>query len=477
MLVRFVPRVCPPVRIPPTLLVVVFHILLGAGSISPVQAQSRVDLMAARQYATQLESNFWERAWERHLAARADGDGTVDWHYDSRQDLSTLTADYQNAIGEADGFWKNMQVQDYLQRHLLTVQPNPMMPGRPGAFRLRVLSTTTPNALALNDGTIILTTGLLATLRTEAQLHAVLAHEVAHVVLDHSLATYRSSKKTNRARNLLGSIVSGVTSVVTPGLGGRRPLESTVYDLTSGLATKYLDREFIAAAGLKYDRKQERAANRLAQRWLLEKEQPPGALYAALRALDEAGVSTNATHGSSFPDSHPGTDTEHRRHLAEVIEGQGGDPAVLDSTASGPEADYDTPIAAVLEHEAEMDLAARRFHTALSVLTRALETEWATARTYLFKAIATRNTVTGARGTRQALSLLNEAEARADAPEPRIEAERALLRLRQDRPDHARRHLSRCLAQIDEIRAADASSSAHDNLQAWADKMRTRLTE
>lgn len=459
------------------LFVVALYWALGTAFVAPVQAQSRLELTAIRGYATQLESNFWERAWERHLAGRADEDGTIDWNYDDRQDLSELTADYQQAIGDADGFWSNLQVQDYLQRRLLTVQPNPMMPGRPGAFRVRVLSTITPNALALNDGTIILTTGLLTTLRTEAQLHAVLAHEVAHVVLDHSLATYRSSKKSNRARNILGSVVSGVTSVVTPGLGGRRPLESTVYDLTSGLATKYLDREFIAAAGLEYNREQERAANRLAQGWLLENDHPPGALYAALRALDRAGVSTNATHGSSFPDSHPGTADEHRRHLGTVLKQKGSSPTALDSTASDPYRDYDTAIAAVLEHEAEMDLSTRRFHTALSVLNRALQTEWATARTYLFKAIAVRNTTTGTAGIREALSLLEQAETRTNDPEPRIEAERALLRLRQDRPARARRHLSRCLAQIDEIRASTDTPTAHDSLQVWATKMNERLTK
>jgi predicted Zn-dependent protease len=457
------------------LLVLLGLLLWSVAAPLPSPAQSEVDLTAARQYATQLESNFWERAWERHLATRADDDGTIDWYYDARQELSTLTADYQNAIGEADGFWQHPQVQDYLQRRLLTVQPNPMMPGRPGAFRLRVLSTTTPNALALNDGTIILTTGLITTLETEAQLQAVLAHEVAHVVLDHALATYRSSKKSNRARKLLGSVVSGVTSVVTPGLGGRRPLEATVYDLSAGLATRYLDQDFIAAAGLKYDRDQERAANRLAQRWLLVHDQPPGALNAALRALDRAGLRSNATHGASFPESHPGADADRRRHLAAVMEDAGSDPAALDSTTAGPDRRYDTRIAAVLEHEAEMDLAARRFHSALTVLNRALRTEWATSETRLFTAIAVRNTTMGAAGAREALALLDEAEAGTDGPDPRIEAERALLRLRQGRPERARRHLTRCLAQIEETRTASDTSTAHANLHAWATKMQARL--
>lgn len=441
----------------------------------PAQAQSRIDVAAARQYAQSLDHNFWERAWVCHLEERADRDGAIDWNYEDRQQLRELTDEYQRVIGAASGFWTNLQVQDHLQRQLLTVQPNPMMPGRPGAFRLRVLSTTTPNALALNDGTILLTTGLLTTLETEAQLRAVLAHEVAHVVLDHALATYRSGQRRSRARNLLGSVVGGVTSVVTPGLG-RRPVESTVYGLSADLATRYLDREFIAAAGLEYSREQERAANRLAQEWLLARGEFPAALYAALQALERAGAYGSVGHGASFMDNHPSS-PERRDELAAVIEEQGGDPAMLAATETTPDSTYDTAIAAVLEHEAEMDLAARRFHSALDVLDRALRTRWTTPQTFLFKAIAVRNTTTGPDGVDEALALLGNAEAAASGPEPRIEAERALLRVRQGRPEDARRHLVRCREQIDELRGAEETMAAHDSLYTWAEKMETRLRE
>jgi Zn-dependent protease with chaperone function len=460
------------------LCILVVGVTAGLSLPPSAAGQSPVDPAAARQYADQLERNFWEQAWARDLATRAGRDGTVNWTYDDRQALNDVTTDYQRAIGEADGFWTHLQVQDELQQQLLRVQPNPMMPGRPGAFRLRVLSTTTPNALALNDGTIILTTGLLTTLRTEAELQAVLAHEVAHIVLDHALTTYRSSKKNNRARKLLGSVIGGVTSVMAPVIGGRRPLESTVYDLSAGLATAYLDRDFIAAAGLTYDRDQERAANRLAQEWLLAHDRPPSALHTALRALRRAGLRDNHTHGATFSDSHPGTAAERRETLTAVIADAGGAPATLDAPRPAPDSAYDTPLAAVLEHEAEMDLAARRFHAARSALDRALRTAWATPQTYLFQAIAVRNTTAGADGLQTAFSLLEAAEAGTDGPEPRIEAERALLRVRQDRPGQARRHLARCRAQIDEVRAAaDSSADAHAPLRAWATKMQARLSE
>jgi hypothetical protein len=444
------------------------------------RAQVPIDLNAAESYAESLNRNFWEQAWVRHLDAEASTSGRVDWTYDDRQTLGALTDDYQRAIEAADGFWTHLQVQDYLQRRLLTVQPNPMMPGRPGAFRVRILRTTTPNALALNDGTILLTTGLLTTLRTEAQLQAVLAHEVAHVVLDHALDGYRSKKKRSKARKVLGTIVGGVTSVLTPGFGGNSSLESTAYGLSSDLATQYLDHEFIASAGLEYSSSQETEAIRLAQQWLMAHDVPPSALYTALRALQRDSRGRSASHGAAFMDSHPGT-SDRRATLAEIIEAEGGDPSVLDDPSVPADTSYDTALAAVLEHEAEMDLAARRFYAAHEALDRALRTDWTTPRTYLFKAIAVRNTTTTAAGRREALDLLGAAERAAEGPEPRIEAERALWRVRQGRRAAARRHLTRCRRQIEAVRAAtpseDAPSTVHDSLYAWASALEARLRE
>lgn len=452
-------------------------LLLGLLVSHRAPAQTQVDVEAARKYTRSLDHNFWERAWVQHLQEGADEDESIEWFYSDRQQLSDLTSDYQQAISDANGFWTTLQVQDYLQRQLLVVQPNGMMVGRPGAFRLRILSTSTPNALALNDGTIILTTGLLTALETSAQLRAVLAHEVAHVVLDHALTTYRTGKRRSRARNLLGNVVSGVTSVVAPGLG-RGSFESTVYGLSSDLATKYLNREFIAAAGLDYTRSQEEAANRLAQEWLLTHDDPVGALDSALQILHRAGTHTHVTHGSSFLDSHPVSE-DRQEQLAAIIEDHGRDPSTLTTTVHS-DSSYDTAMAAVLQHEGEVNLAARRFHSAINVLDRAIATPWVTPQTYLFKAIAVRNTTTGSEGIDEAWTLLQKAADAADRPEPRIEAERALLRIRQHDAQRAQQHLERCLSQIESERTSQVrveESDHYESLERWAQEMRIRLRE
>ncbi len=62
---------------------------------------------------------------------------------------------------------------------------------RPFDYRAYVADDYTPNAFALPGGTIVVTRGLLRTLRSEAELAAVLAHELAHVELGHCFSAVK----------------------------------------------------------------------------------------------------------------------------------------------------------------------------------------------------------------------------------------------------------------------------------------------
>lgn len=65
------------------------------------------------------------------------------------------------------------------------VQHQAAMLKRPFAYRVFIVDSPEPNAMALPGGVILVTRGLLATLQTEAELMAVLAHELGHVELGH----------------------------------------------------------------------------------------------------------------------------------------------------------------------------------------------------------------------------------------------------------------------------------------------------
>lgn len=69
-------------------------------------------------------------------------------------------------------------------------------------FRFYVIENPTFNAFALPNGMVFVHTGLLTMLDNEAQLAAVLGHEVAHATYEHASERYETQKKVRLAGDL-----------------------------------------------------------------------------------------------------------------------------------------------------------------------------------------------------------------------------------------------------------------------------------
>lgn len=92
------------------------------------------------------------------------------------------------ALGrELEAAWANAgedaATRTYVQEVLDTLTPHAH---KPFPYRVHLVAGP-PNAMALPGGVILVTTGLMQTLDSEAELAAVLAHELGHVELSHCL--------------------------------------------------------------------------------------------------------------------------------------------------------------------------------------------------------------------------------------------------------------------------------------------------
>jgi predicted Zn-dependent protease len=76
-------------------------------------------------------------------------------------------------------------------------------------FTFTLVDDPTLNAFAMPDGTVVVHSGLLAALENEAQLAAVLGHEIAHTTHRHG---YRGFKSQQKKQSLfgIGSMVAGL---------------------------------------------------------------------------------------------------------------------------------------------------------------------------------------------------------------------------------------------------------------------------
>lgn len=109
-------------------------------------------------------------------------------------------------------------------------------------YEFRVLNNSSPNAFALPGGFIAITRGLLINMETEAQLAAVLGHEIGHVTARHSIQEMQRSHLINTGAGLVGLLAGD------SGYG-------TVANQISGLTADLLNK--------KYSREQEFEADRL----------------------------------------------------------------------------------------------------------------------------------------------------------------------------------------------------------------------
>ncbi len=71
------------------------------------------------------------------------------------------------------------------------------------AWRFGILDTNDINAFAAPGGYVFLTAGLLGRLQNEAELAAVLAHEISHVIRKHHLTAIQKQAPTNILTNVL----------------------------------------------------------------------------------------------------------------------------------------------------------------------------------------------------------------------------------------------------------------------------------
>lgn len=87
-------------------------------------------------------------------------------------------------------------ISDPEMERYLTVLANRLLPSEMGSLRMKVevkvIRDPSLNAFALPNGRIYVHSGMLATIDNEAEAVALLAHELSHVLLRHSLKQFRS---------------------------------------------------------------------------------------------------------------------------------------------------------------------------------------------------------------------------------------------------------------------------------------------
>ena len=145
----------------------------------------------------------------------------------------------QDAIDGSGLLYQNTEVENYLNQIAEKLQTNSVSPDI--SFKIKVIKDPKLNAFALPNGVIYIHTGILARMDNEAQLAALLAHEMTHCTHRHSLKALRNIKERTQAKSATVRELAqlpGITASIASINGYTRELETEADRVGLDLAVK-----------------------------------------------------------------------------------------------------------------------------------------------------------------------------------------------------------------------------------------------
>ena len=126
------------------------------------------------------------------------------FQYDLRAEMENDALEYVQKVKNYNLELDDPYLKTYIYSIVAKIAPTQLIDGRPGSINLIIQENPSINAGCYPNGTIVLNTGLLAVLHSEDELAAILAHEIAHFVLDHSVQNVNAAISRQKSAEFWG---------------------------------------------------------------------------------------------------------------------------------------------------------------------------------------------------------------------------------------------------------------------------------
>jgi hypothetical protein len=110
-----------------------------------------------------------------------------------RESIVFQTKRFEESLERADAFLEDSTLNTFLASVVKKLSGNDLPDT--AVIQVRILKSSTFNAFAAPHGTIYLCTGLLARLRNESQVAALLGHEMTHIINNHTYQNLINAKR------------------------------------------------------------------------------------------------------------------------------------------------------------------------------------------------------------------------------------------------------------------------------------------
>jgi predicted Zn-dependent protease len=220
-------------------------------------------------------------------------------------------------------------------------------------FRFRAIRDPQPNAFALPNGSIYVTTGLMTLIDNESQLAAIIAHELTHVMRRHTYTQNRSNRKKFLTMNIMSAI--GAYTPLTA-VGAVIMLVTTVAPFIM-MATMY-----------GYSRDLEREADLKGIDMMISAEYPPEEMVQVMKLLDKDLEGENVR---LFYNDHPSLD-ERIKYLSSYLGARAG-TVTGEMELHRERTAYFRNVLPVMRHNIQLSINSGRYRSAVYLAQRLVD--------------------------------------------------------------------------------------------------------
>jgi len=220
-------------------------------------------------------------------------------------------------------------------------------------WKFRAVRDPQPNAFALPNGSIYVTTGLLSLMDNESQLAAIIAHELTHVMRRH---TYQHNR-SNRKKFLTMNIMAAVGAYAPMGAVGAVIMVVTTVAPFIMVATMY-----------GYSRELEREADLKGIDMMISAEYPPEEMIQVMKLLNKDIEGENIR---LFYNDHPSLD-ERIKYLSGYL-GARADKVTPQMALNRERAAYFRNMEPVMRHNLQLSINSGRYRSAVYLAQRLVD--------------------------------------------------------------------------------------------------------
>ena len=398
-----------------------YHSYTLSTSVGEVKVKEKLEKVLEVDYRN--AQNFWDSQIIFKVLESLTKNGTQE---SERSEMEEDVLEYISRVQKNGLVFNDPFLESYIYSIIAKLSPNMLIDGRPGIVNLLILSGTTANAWTYPNGTLVITTGLLSLLHSEDELAAILAHEIAHFVLDHSVQNYNKNVKAQKRAEFWAAFATVLTGVAEGVAASNNPYyKPGLATLAVAIAAEQIAADVCKRLGMMYTRKQESEADDVAAELMKVMGYNPNALANALSRVEEAMKQERSVE-MYFASDHPA--------LTERIKKAGTPDLRVDEN-------FERIISFAVSDAANMKMQNRRFRQALPLVSQNIQNQVATDDDYIQKANCLLYMKNDPKSYAEVLSLIDEAK-KINSNNINIYKTEIVAYLRQDKYGEAKKLLN-----------------------------------